>query len=222
MIQRCQILKTFLMIQWSWWWSLHCRLGGPASTNQNQEFWLPTNWRTWFCQKSGAKYWKSLWWSNDRDDDHCIADWEVQHRQQPYDGRYRRAANTSLRVLQCLVIILILSSSLQVLQCLVIILTVNDIVIIIAARPKPSYVRQGLRARSFKRVHFGVFSTSRSAPPTLSSDLIIDVQFFGKGRKWWFLVSHRGPQLTLLKRWWLLTGVQTHLSRKSGDKRSHQ
>ena len=29
-----------LVIQWSWWWSVHCRcrLGGPASTNQNQEF----------------------------------------------------------------------------------------------------------------------------------------------------------------------------------------
>ena len=27
-----------LVIQWSWWWSLHCRLGGPASTNQNQQF----------------------------------------------------------------------------------------------------------------------------------------------------------------------------------------
>ena len=135
-----QILKTSLMIPWSpnienLWWSNdrdddHCIADWEVQHQpiRIKNFWLPTNWRTWFRQKSRAKYWKPLWWSNDRDDDHCIADWEVQHRQQPYDGRYRRAANTSLRVLQCLVIIL----------------TVNDIVIIIATRPKPSYRRQGL------------------------------------------------------------------------------
>ena len=43
----------------------------------------------------------------DHPDDHCIVDWEVGHCQQPYDGRWRRAANTSLRVLQCLVFIVI-------------------------------------------------------------------------------------------------------------------
>ena len=38
------------------------------------KYWKPLWW------SKDAKYWRPFWRSNYRDDDHCIADWEVQHR----------------------------------------------------------------------------------------------------------------------------------------------
>ena len=191
----------------------------------------------------------------DRDDDHCIADWEVQHRpiriknfgfqpigglgfaknQEPnienlFDGPMIAMMIIALRIgrssiasnhttaatggqqihhCECYNVLSsssychhhckcynVLSSPLRVLQCLVIILTVNDIVIIIATRPKPSYGLTG-------RIHGPGYSSSGyilRCSQRLASDLqrstrirLLMFKFLGKGKSddFWYLTG--GP-----------------------------